>query len=78
MSTLIAGAVIAQLCYVADNDVGAKDFLRVASLLEQSLTILVEKKTSACLPLTSQAMLDEARRVVAADSTGNALHISEQ
>lgn len=76
MNLLVAGAVAAsQLCYNASQDINAHHFMREAVILEQPLTLMIENKSSDCIPLLTASEKEEAVRIVKADATRKTLFV---
>lgn len=67
--TLATTAVLAQLCYHPQHDIGSHEFLRAAQSLEPVLLQMIEAKKQSCTELTSQQQLQEAKMIVLADAT---------
>lgn len=78
MSLLFAATIAAsQLCYNADADVGANDFLKNAQVFHAQLIAMSEEKKSGCIDITSKEALEEAKALVKADSTQETLSIKQ-
>lgn len=76
MSILLAGtAVLAQLCYQAENDLGSHEFLKQAQTFHAPLTALIEKRESGCLDIINEKDHEEAKRLVSTDASQNTLKI---
>ncbi|GEA08050.1 hypothetical protein KUL42_28110 [Alteromonas sp. KUL42] len=76
MTLLVAGTlVVAQLCYNADADIGAKDFLKQAQIFNAQLTAMSEARESGCVEIRSENAMEEAKRLVKSDSTQETLTI---
>lgn len=74
MSVLLAATIsLGQLCYDADNDINANDFIRGANHFHQQLVEASDNKKSACWNIATQSQLDEAQQLVLMDSTGETL-----
>lgn len=77
MSILLASAtVVAQLCYVAENDPGSHEFLQEAQALHSTLLAMTSTQTSGCIDLSDKTYL-EAQRLVATDSSNNTLQLKK-
>ena len=74
MSVLLAATIsLGQLCYNADQDINADDFIKGASIYHESLVQAVQNKESICLPITSKAQLEEAQKLESMDASGKTL-----
>ena len=62
-----------QFCYHADKDINAAEFMRRADFYEVVLIESMEKKQSACWPVSTEKQYKEARKLVNSDSTGETL-----
>lgn len=74
MSILLAStAVIAQLCYQAEHDLGSREFLRQAQSLHAPLETMIKAHKSGCINLNSDADYEEALQLIRADASDNTL-----
>lgn len=64
---------LGQLCYNADKDINANEFMRVASIYEVVLARSMKKQQSHCWDITNEKEYSEAQQLVRLDSTGETL-----
>ncbi len=68
-TTLLAAALISQLCYDPQQDIGDHLWLKRAQIFEKQLSVAVEKKIAVCLPLTNEHQRKEAQYLANIDAT---------
>ena len=76
MSIVLAASIgLGQLCYDAQKDINADDFVKEANYYSAPLKAAREDKASICLPIKSEKQLAEAKKMVLIDSTKETLTI---
>ncbi|NRA82596.1 MAG: hypothetical protein HRU22_02075 [Gammaproteobacteria bacterium] len=69
-TTLLAtAALISQLCYDPQQDIGDHFWLKRAQIFEKQLTVAVNNKTAICLPLRTEQQRKEAQYLANVDAT---------
>lgn len=74
MSILLAStALLAQLCYQAEHDLGSHEFLNQAQILHAPLNTMIKDNKSGCIDIKSESEYEEALQLIASDASDNTL-----